>query len=115
MSQRQRSLLDALRDFLNSLVGSNPPPKPTPPPASDEPLVPLAPRVLVIVYDPIIDPLRNQRLLDWGVRNRGWQRVDDLLAGYIQDVDECSGGLVKYQVAQRIDVDTFPLKLDGKR
>ncbi len=115
MSQRQRSLLDALRDFLNSLVGSNPPPKPTPPPASDEPLVPLAPRVLVIVYDPIIDPLRNQRLLDWGVRNRGWQRVDDLLAGYLQDVDECSGGLVKYQVAQRIDVDTFPLKLDGKR
>jgi len=49
------------------------------------------------------------------VKNRGWQRVDALIAGYIKDIDECSGGLVKYNVVQRIDVDAFPLRLCGKR
>jgi hypothetical protein len=128
MSQPQKSFLDTLRDLLNSLFRSPPPAPsagPTPPPTqpaqppapaiTDEPLAPLAPRVLVIVYDPVIDPLKNTRLTEWGRQNRGWARVDDLLAGYIADVDECSGGLVKYNVVQRIDVDAFPLRLNGKR
>lgn len=126
MSQKSSSLLDSLSNFFRSLFGSPPPapapgqpppsqPKPTEPPVTDEPLVPLTPRVLVIVYDPLVDALKNLRLVEWGVQNRGWQRVDDLLKGYIADVDECSGGLVKYQVAQRIDVDGFPLRMNGKR
>ncbi len=123
------SLLDALANLLKALFGSapppssgqgTPPPEPpipifTPPVDTDEPLVPLTPRVLVIVYDPVVDPLKNLRLVEWGVQNRGWQRVDQLIAGYIADVDECSGGLVKYQVVERIDADQFPLKQDGKR
>jgi hypothetical protein len=121
MSQPQKNLFQIIRDLLNGVM--NPPkptPPPTPPPApakeiTDEPLVPLAPRVLVIVYDPLVDPLKNLRLTEWGVKNRGWSRVDDLLAGYIKDIDECSGGLVKYNVVQRIDVDGFPLRLNGKR
>jgi hypothetical protein len=128
MSQPQQSFLDSLRDLLNRLfrppspapsAGPTPPPtQPAQPPTpviTAEPLVPLAPRVLVIVYDPVIDPLKNTRLTEWGRQNRGWSRVDDLLAGYIADVDECSGGLVKYNVVQRIDVDAFPLRLNGKR
>ncbi|MCI0476832.1 MAG: hypothetical protein L0Y55_11335, partial [Anaerolineales bacterium] len=115
---------DTLRDLFNNLFGS-PPPTPrtgqTPQPKPDvnaitpEPLVPLTPRVLVIVYDPVVDPLKNTRLVEWGIKNRGWSRVDDLLAGYIKDIDECSGGLVKYNVVQRIDVDGFPLRQCGKR
>jgi hypothetical protein len=129
---QNKSFLDSLRSLLSSLFASPPPvpkppepkppePKPsepeptTTPGTTDEPLVPLAPRVLVIVYDPIVDPMKNLRLVEWGVKNRGWKRVDELLAGYIGDVDECSGGSVKYNVVQRIDVDGFPLKLSGKR
>lgn len=128
MSQPQKSFLDTLRDFINSLLGGTPPvtpspggtlsPKPTLPPVNaivDEPLVPLAPRVLAIVYDPLVDPLKNLRLTEWGAKNRGWARVDDLIAGYIKDIDECSGGLVKYNVVQRIDVDSFALRQCGKR
>lgn len=123
MSQPQKNLFQIIRDLLNGVIH---PPKPAPQPATPpapkpangitgEPLVPLAPRVLVIVYDPLVDPLENLRLTEWGVKNRGWTRVDDLLAGYIKDIDECSGGLVKYNVVQRIDVDGFPLRLNGKR
>lgn len=125
MSQQRTSLLDSISNFFKSLFGSPPPssqqpsaslPSDSPKPViTDEPLVTLAPKVLAIVYNPVVDQLKNLRLVEWGVKNRGWQRVDDLIAGYIKDIDECSGGLVKYNVAQRIDVDGFPLKLSGKR
>ncbi|RIK32922.1 MAG: hypothetical protein DCC52_04465 [Chloroflexi bacterium] len=121
MSQPQKSLFQRIRDFFNNVFNPPLPPASTPsaPQHADEitaePLTPLAPRVLVLVYDPVIDPLKNTRLTAWGIQNRGWTRVDDLLAGYIQDIDECSGGLVKYNIVQRIDVDAFPLRLNGKR
>lgn len=125
MSQPDKNLFQIIREMLNNVLHPPPPPPATPPastpvpqPANgiaDEPLVPLMPRVLVIVYDPVIDPLKNVRLTEWGIKNRGWSRVDDLLAGYIKDVDECSGGLVKYNIVQRINVDGFPLRLNGKR
>lgn len=129
MSQQRPSFLNSLSNFLRSLLGTpspepgagQPPSTPSQPPAqpkpaiTDEPLVPLAPRVLVIVYNPVVDPLKNLRLVEWGNKNRGWARIEDLLAGYISDVDECSGGLVKYNVVQRIDVDGFPLRMNGQR
>ncbi|MBI4675349.1 MAG: hypothetical protein HY741_27205 [Chloroflexi bacterium] len=125
MSQPQKSFLETLRDLFNQLFRSPPPPaagggqtpqpKPAAPVITDEPRAPLTPRVLVIVYDPVVDALKNTRLVEWGVKNRGWKRVEELLAGYVADVDECSGGLVKYNVVQRIDVDRFPLRLCGKR
>lgn len=123
MSQSNKSLLGSLLDLLSSLFGSKPPPRdsgttltpPAMPVITEEPLVPLAPRVLVIVYDPLVDPMQNLRLVEWGVKNRGWKRVDDLIAGYIGDVAECSGGLVQYNVVERVDVPEFPIKADGFR
>lgn len=121
MSQQRPSFFASLINFWRSLFGQpgaeQPPPQPQPlrPISTDEPLVPLTPRVLVIVFDPVVDAMKNLRLVQWGVQARGWQRVDELIAGYIADVDECSGGLVKYNVVQRIDVDAFPLRLIGKR
>lgn len=121
-NQNRNSLLGSLQNLLNSLFGNAPAaPKPEasqppqPPPTSDEPLVPLAPRVLVINYNPTVDAIKNLRLDEWGVQNRGWQSVDNLIAGYVADVDECSGGMVKYNVVQKIDVDEFPAKVDGFR
>lgn len=128
MSQQRPSFLASLSGFFRSLFGSSTPstppqpPPPAPPPAdltkpvlTDEPLVPLSPRILVIVYDPIVDQLKNTHLIEWGVKNYGWKTVDELLAGYIGDVNECSGGAVKYSIVDRITVDGFPPKLDGKR
>lgn len=72
----------------------------------------LSPRVLLLVFDPPVEPGRG------GVRLQefmGWSRVDDLVDGYVSDIEECSGGLVQYRVVERRVVDTFPLKLDGFR
>jgi hypothetical protein len=44
---------------------------------------------------------------------KGWNDVDALMRGYIHDIEECSGGLVRYQVADRQEVDHFPVKQDG--
>lgn len=124
MSQSQKNLFQIIRDMLNNVLHPPvaPPAQPPAKPAeissnviTPEPLAPLAPKILAIVYNPLVDSLKNLRLVEWGVKNRGWTRVEDLIAGYIKDVDECSGGLVKYNVVQRIDVDGFPLRLDGKR
>ena len=130
MSQSNPSFFASLSNFFRSLFGSPPPPPPPPPTTpskaviTDEPIMPLAPKVLVLVYDPVVDPMKNLHLVEWGIKNRGWARVgagssevgvDQLIANYIADVDECSGGLVKYNVVERIDVDAFPLRLNGKR
>src|SRR5438105_13512 len=119
MSQQRPSFLNSLSNLFRSLFGSpstplSPvqPPPPTPPPADPtkpvltaEPLVPLAPRILVIVYDPVVDALKNTHLIEWGMKNFGWKSVDELLAGFIGDVNECSGGVVKYSIVDRINVD----------
>jgi hypothetical protein len=122
MSQNRPSFLGSVSNFFRSLFGTPPPPPPPPKPTepgkpviTPEPLVALAPRVLVIVYDPVVDAMNNLRLVEWGVKNRGWKRVDELIAGYIADVDGCSGGLVKYNVVERVDVPEFPVKQDGFR
>ncbi len=76
---------------------------------TDEPTQALAPRVLVVVFDPILNPQTGQRLSQ-APETAQWSQVDDLLAGYIADVHECSGGLVQYQVAERLTLDYFPIK-----
>ncbi|HTP08269.1 MAG TPA: hypothetical protein VMP08_08470 [Anaerolineae bacterium] len=78
---------------------------------NDEPLRTLTPRVLIVVFDPVCDRATGRRLLQ-APETAGWSRVDDLVAGYIADVDECSSGLVKYQVVERATIDDFPVKTD---
>ena len=55
------------------------------PPHVEEPLATLTPRVLLIVYDPVVDRASGQRLSE----SQGWFRVEDLVADYIADVKEC--------------------------
>jgi len=75
----------------------------------NEPLQVLEPAVLLIVFDPLVDPTSGARLS----QVMGWNRVEDLAAGYIADVLACSGGLVRYRVVARRDVAEFPVKADG--
>ena len=68
-------------------------------------------RTLVIVYEPTMDATTGTKLS----RYMGWNSVEDLALGYMSDVLEVSGGLVRHQIVQRIDVDEFPAKVDGFR
>jgi hypothetical protein len=68
-------------------------------------------RLLVIVYDPVMNPASGQKLS----QAMNWNRVEGLVSGFMADIEETSGGLARYQIVQRIDVNEFPALVDGYR
>lgn len=66
-------------------------------------------KTLVIVYDPIVESRTGKKLSEF----MRWNKVEDLAKGFMSDILETSGGLARYHITQRIDVDGFPAKVDG--
>lgn len=89
----------------------------TPPPSkptlvsdsSDEPPQLTILKTLVIVYDPVADKASGKKLSEY----MHWNKVEDLAKGFMSDILQVSGELVRYQIIQRVDVDAFPAKVDG--
>lgn len=75
------------------------------------PQEPLRPRVLLVVYDPVLEERGGVRLS----RHAGWKDWRSLTRQYIEDVRECSGGFIDYQVVETVVSESFPLKKDGFR
>lgn len=71
----------------------------------------LKPKVLVLNYDPIIEAEGGKRLHEVCK----WNDPRQLTEGYVNDIKECSGGYVQYQIVEWKDVDDFPVKKDGFR
>lgn len=71
----------------------------------------LRPRVLQAVYDPPSAASGGCRLSEM----LGWNNVDTLVQSFVDDLRKASFGIVNYQVVSRIDLDTFPKKVDGYR
>ncbi len=109
-----KNLLRSLLEFIASLFGKKKPepPSPAPVPANDaaEPAQVSVNRVLVIVYDPVMDA-SGKKLSE----QQAWQRVEDLATGFMADILQTSHGMARYQVVERIDVNEFPAKVDGFR
>ncbi|MGQ9683533.1 MAG: hypothetical protein ACUVX9_13410 [Anaerolineae bacterium] len=82
-------------------------PRPQMQPAAEH----VQPRVLMIVHDPPVASEGGRRLHEVF----GWSDPGDLARQYAADLREASGGYVDYQVAERIDADWFPPKVDGFR
>lgn len=68
-------------------------------------------KVLLIVYDPVVDTATNAKLS----QKMNWNNTTDLVTGFIADILETSKGMVRYEIAQRVDVNEFPAKTDGFR
>jgi hypothetical protein len=66
-------------------------------------------KTLVIVYEPTMEKASGKKLSEF----MRWNRVEDLAKGFMSDILQASGGLARYQIVQRIDVDGFPPKVDG--
>jgi len=94
------------------LLRRKPPPPPTPTIAPDSqteaPLVTIL-KTLVIVYDPVVDLTSGRKLSEY----MKWNKVEDLAKGFMSDIIQVSGGFVRYQIVQRLDVNDFPAKVDG--
>jgi hypothetical protein len=66
-------------------------------------------KVLVIVYDPLMDKTTGTTLS----QQQKWYRTADLITGFMADMLQVSGGMARYQIVQRVDADEFPAKTDG--
>ena len=102
------SWLSRLLDFLSQLLGENAPQPIAQPPPINTILTPMQPRVLIIVFNPIIDASSGKTLIE----EMRWNDPEKLAQGYIDDVRECSGGLVNYRIVDRITANEFPMKAD---
>ncbi|MBW3625048.1 MAG: hypothetical protein KY468_16745 [Armatimonadetes bacterium] len=71
----------------------------------------VAPKVLVLNFDPIIEAEGGRRLHEVAK----WNDPRALTQGYIDDVRKASGDYVRYRVVEWRDVDAYPVKKDGFR
>lgn len=107
--------MNKILDFLLRWFGGRQPRTPVPAPAgtdnSSEPVQITSSRVLVLVFDPIMDHATGRKLSE----QQKWYRVEDLVPVYMNDILQNSGNLARYQIIQRIDLDEFPAGTDGFR
>lgn len=68
-------------------------------------------KVLLLVYDPVMDKTTGMTLS----QQQKWFRTSDLVTAFMSDMIEVSGGMARYQIVERVDVDEFPAKTDGFR
>jgi hypothetical protein len=48
-------------------------------------------------------------------QQQNWYRAADLITGFMAEILKASGGMARYQIVQRVDVNEFPAKTDGFR
>ena len=88
-------------ELLESLEGDVAP--------SKEPPEPVHKKVLSICFDPQV-PAHGNRKLSRVLR---WNDVHKLMEKYIEDVREVSYGYANYSIVEHLEVDGFPVKIDG--
>ena len=107
MAKRKGGFLDSLSDLIEKGIeelGWE---------IKDEPAggtpEPVKRRVSLIIHNPRVPSAGNERL-DKVLR---WNDAARLLESYINDLRECSGGYLNYEIVESITVDKFPRKADG--
>jgi len=109
-------MLSSLLEWLLTIFRPRPAqpssvPMPTSGSSLDEPARVLNRNVLMLVFDPVVDAETGVRLS----QSEHWQRVESLVGGFMDDILRSSAGLVRYQIAERININAFPQLRDGYR
>lgn len=76
--------------------------------SQDSPAIPINIRVLVLNYDPFFEGKRLHDVLNFNDPR-------ELTKGYIQDLQEATGGLVRFQIVEWRDLDEIYAREDGQR
>lgn len=110
--------MNSFLDFIRRLLGLAPrqtPPQPQVIPqiidSATEPAQVTRSKVLVIVYDPVMDSSTGVKLS----KHMNWKDTTDLLKGFMLDLLDVSESKARYEIVERIDVNEFPAKTDGFR
>jgi hypothetical protein len=105
--------------FLRSLFGSQkvsggagtPAQPAVPPDNTAEPARIVTSRVLLVIYNPCMEAASGATI----IQTMHWNNPDDLCNSFIQDILETSGGLARYEIVQRVELNEFPALSDGFR
>jgi hypothetical protein len=107
LGQAQQAIVNAAQAATGYLQGLGPEP------AEAEPVgqvpQPVTRKVLNVIYNPRIPSAQNRKLSEV----MGWNDPDQLTAGHIADLKQVSHGYANFVVAERVEVDGFPVKADG--
>lgn len=68
-------------------------------------------KALILNYDPILESEGNRRVSE----HFGWNDPHHLMAEYFADLNQASGGYVKWEIVGFEDLDEWPAKTDGFR
>lgn len=68
-------------------------------------------KVLLLVHDPVMDKATGMTLS----QQQKWYRTTDLVTAFMADIIVVSGGLARFQIVERVEVNEFPAKIDGFR
>ena len=66
-------------------------------------------RISLIVHNPLIRSEGGRPLSEVF----GWNDAGDLVNEFVAEMHHCSYGFANFEVVERIDVDSFPVKADG--
>jgi hypothetical protein len=114
MGNSNGNFFSSILKFFCSLFGSKPggstPPPNTQPDNTTEPVRVVTNRVFLIIYDPVVDAAGTK--LSQAMH---WNNADDLVNGFITDIQTVSGGNARYEVVQRQVMNEFPALEDGYR
>jgi hypothetical protein len=69
------------------------------------------PRVLLVVYNPTVASEGSRKLSTIF----HWNNPDQLVRQYAADLSEASHGYCNYEIVERVEIDGFPIKIDGFR
>jgi hypothetical protein len=111
MSNTSGSRKLSILDLLRSLFGRGRTPGGVPADNTTEPAIMVTSRVLLVIYDPVVDAAAGTKLS----QRMKWNSPDDLANAFVQDIQETSGGLARYQIVQRLVLNEFPALADGFR
>lgn len=94
---------DSFVEWLRSVIGL--------PPAPPDQLEVMHRRVLLLIFNPTVLSQGGRKLTEV----LGWNDPDRLAKDHAADLRDASGGLADFQVVDRIEVDGWPVKIDGFR
>lgn len=101
-----------MSNFFSTFSSFFTPSQPKVPPDSlTEPAQITQSKVLLVVYDPIMDAASGKTLS----QQQSWYRPTDLITSFMLDLMQVSAGMARYQIVQRMDLNEFPAKTDGFR
>ena len=107
LAQAQQAIANAAQAAQGYFQGLGPDP------SEHEPVgqapAPVTRKVLNIIYNPKLPSEQNRKLS----QVMGWNDPDQLIAGHMADLKQVSHGYANFVVAERVEVDGFPIKADG--